>query len=222
MRLALFDLDHTLIPFDSGMAFMRFLVARGALPAASDAAYLEACRRFVAGQIDVLALHRALVLPLAAAKRGELDAWLADFDAALAPTLPPNALALVQAHRDAGDVCCLVTATTRLVAERYAAAFGIEELLATEAQRDSLGRLTGEVVGAPCVGAHKLDKLVTWLALQGHSLAGVAHSSFYSDSIRDLPLLEAVSEPVAVRPDAALRALAEQRGWRVIDSLVAD
>lgn len=222
MRLALFDLDHTLIPFDSGLAFMRFLVARGALPAATDAAYLEQCRRFVAGRIDVLDLHRALVLPLAAAKRGELDAWLADFDAALAPTLPPAALALVAAHRDAGDRCCLVTATTRLVAERYAAAFGIEEVLATEAQRDSLGRLTGEVVGAPCVGAHKLDKLVTWLALDGHRLAELERSSFYSDSIRDLPLLDAVSDPVAVRPDAALRAVAAQRGWRVIERLAAD
>lgn len=222
MRLALFDLDHTLIPFDSGMAFTRYLVARGALPPASDAAYLEQCRRYVAGAIDVQALHRALVLPLAAAKRSELDAWLADFDAELAPTLPATAKALVAEHRDAGDLCCLVTATTRLIAERYAAAFGIEELLATEAQRDSLGHLTGEVVGAPCVGAHKLDKLTTWLALAGHQLADFERSVFYSDSAGDLPLLDAVSDPVAVRPDAQLRAVAESRGWRIIERLTAD
>ncbi len=219
MRLALFDLDHTLIPFDSGMAFTRWLVARGALPPASDAAYLEHCRRYVAGAIDVQALHRALVLPLAAAKRTDLDAWLADFEAELLPTLPAAALALVARHRDDGDICCLVTATTRLIAERYAAGFRLEELLATEAARDSLGRLTGEIVGTPCVGLHKLAKLESWLALAGHRLADCERSWFYSDSSGDLPLLEAVTDPVAVRPDARLRELALARGWPIIERL---
>ncbi len=219
VRLALFDLDHTLIPFDSGMAWTRFCIERGWLPTDTETDYLEHCRRYLAGDIGVRELHRALVLPLRDISRSGLDDWLAAFEAGLAPTLPAAALALVAQHREAGDRCCLVTATTRFVAERYAAGFGITEVLASEAARDSHGRLTGEIIGAPCVGAHKLDKLLGWLALEGLELKGFARSWFYSDSASDLPLLEAVSDPVAVRPDVRLREVAVLRSWAVIERL---
>ena len=88
-------------------------------------------------------------------------------------------------------------------------------MIATESARDSYGRLTGEIVGPPCAREHKLDKLAGWLALEGLRLDGFERSWFYSDSAGDLPLLRAVSDPVAVRPDAALRAVAEQEGWRI-------
>lgn len=215
MRLALFDLDHTLIPFDSGMAWVRFLVGRELLPPEAEWAYLAHCHDYVAGTIDVRDLHRALVLPLAGSKRSAFDEWLAEFEAGLDATLPAPSLALVAMHRAAGDRCVLVTATARFVAERYAAAFGIADVLATESARDSYGRLTGEIVGLPCAREHKLDKLGGWLALEGLSLAGFERSWFYSDSASDLPLLRAVTDPVAVRPDAALRAVAEQEGWRI-------
>ena len=217
MRLALFDLDHTLIPFDSGLAWLRFLVARGSLPAEAETHYLAECRRFMAGEIDVRALHRALVAPLRDSGRNELDTWLVEFEAGLAPSLPAAALALVARHLAAGDRCVLVTATTRFVAERYAFAFGIGEVLATEAVRDSHGRLTGETAGAPCVGAHKLSRLGDALTLEGAALADFERSWFYSDSAGDLPLLEAVSDPVAVRPDARLAAVAAERSWPVIE-----
>lgn len=219
MRLALFDLDHTLIPFDSGMAWLSFLVEREALPPEKQANYLAECRRYMAGDADVRAVHRALVRPLRDSKRSDLDDWLTAFQAALEPTLPTAARALLARHREAGDRCCLVTATTRFVAERYAAGFGIEEVLATEAARDSFGRLTGEIVGLPCVREHKLDKLQGWLALEGLRLDAFERSWFYSDSAGDLPLLRAVTDPVVVRPDDTLRAVAEREGWPVIPTL---
>ena len=215
MRLALFDLDHTLIPFDSGMAWVRVLVGRELLPPDATDTYLAYCKDYVAGAIDVRDLHRALVLPLAGSKRGAFDGWLADFEAGLGASLPAPSLALVTMHRAAGDRCVLVTATARFVAERYAAAFGIADVIATESARDSYGRLTGEIVGPPCAREHKLDKLAGWLALEGLRLDGFERTWFYSDSAGDLPLLRAVSDPVAVRPDAALRAVAEQEGWRI-------
>lgn len=219
MRLALFDLDHTLIPFDSGMAWLSFLVEREALPPEKQTNYLAECRRYMAGDADVRAVHRALVRPLRDSKRSDLDDWLTAFQAALEPTLPTAARALLARHREAGDRCCLVTATTRFVAECYAAGFGIEEVLATEAARDSFGRLTGEIVGLPCVREHKLDKLQGWLALEGLRLDAFERSWFYSDSAGDLPLLRAVTDPVVVRPDDTLRAVAEREGWPVIPTL---
>lgn len=215
MRLALFDLDHTLIPFDSGMAWLRFLASRERLPPATADVYLDRCRGYVDGRIDVRALQRALLLPLREVARAELDAWLAEFAADLPASLPAAARALVERHRDDGALCCLVTATPRFIAERYAAAFGIDEVLASEALADSHGRLSGEIAGQPCVGEHKLTRVRDWLRLQDLSLERLERSWFYSDSSGDLPLLRAVTDPVAVRPEPRLREWAEREGWPV-------
>lgn len=215
MRLALFDLDHTLVPFDTGMAWLRFLAERERLPGEVAARYLDHCLRYVNSEVDLRSLQRVLLKPLAAVNRADLRAWTAEFAQTVPATLEATALALVRKHVDAGDRCVLVTATTRFIAEVYAAAFGIGETLASEALADSHGQLTGEVAGPPCAGAHKLAKLLSLLQLEGLTLASFEASHFYSDSTGDLPLLEAVSHPVAVRPAPGLRVLAEQRGWPI-------
>jgi len=215
MRLALFDLDHTLIPFDSGMDWTRFLIARGVLGPEFESIYLEECKLYVTGALDIHALHRTMVEPLGRLPRGELQSLLKDFGTALRPTLPAAAQALVERHRAAGDLCCVVTATTRFIAERYACGFGIEHLLATEAALDAGGTLTGEIDGLPCYREHKLTRLQEWLRSRGQGLGDFDRCWFYSDSFNDLPLLRAVSDPVAVRPDASLRALAETEGWPI-------
>ena len=220
MRLALFDLDHTLIPFDSGLAWTRFLAARGVLPAAAEDRYLAYCHQYVAGTLDIHAMFRAGVLPLARHPRPLLQAWAREFEATMAPRLPADMRALVQRHQGAGDLCAVVTATERLVAEPFARLFGIGHLVATEgALRD--GHYTGEIAGEPCFRSHKITRVEQWLAQLAPGGAGLAAfdaSWFYSDSISDLPLLQAVSNPVAVRPDERLRAHAVQQGWPVLEA----
>lgn len=216
MKLALFDLDHTLIPFDSGLAWTRFLVARGVLPPDAEDRHLGYCREYVAGTLDIHAMHRASVAPLGRFTPDELAAWALGFEAAMAPLLPPARQAWVARHRDAGDLCALVTATTRFVAEPLARGFGLEHVVATEAQVVD-GRLTGEIDGRPCYRHGKLARVVAWLERRGTALAAFDATWFHSDSISDLPLLEAVSHPVAVCPDGRLRAVARERGWPVLD-----
>ena len=217
--LALFDLDHTLIPFDSGMAWTDFLVGEGVLPPEFRTTYLAYCHQYVAGTLDIRAMHRASVAPLQAMAPAELDRWLLRFEAAVADRLPEAARALVQHHRAAGDRCAIVTATTRFVAEPFARLFGIDDLIATEAERIA-GQLTGEIAGEPCYREHKLTHVNRWLALQAPALptrlSGFSRSWFYSDSAGDLPLLQAVSNPVAVSPDQRLCATAAAAGWPVI------
>jgi phosphoserine phosphatase len=111
----------------------------------------------------------------------------------------------------------LVTATTRFIAEVFAQQFGLHDLIATESARDTAGHLTGEVIGEPCWGPHKIAHVQAWLARQSAPrLADCDFSTFYSDSASDLPLLEAVQKPVAVRPDERLRRAALERGWKVL------
>lgn len=218
MRLALFDLDHTLIPFDSGMALTRFLVRAGVLAPDVEARYLECCQQAVAGARDIHALHRACIAPLAGLPWRQLQAWLAEFEREVEPLVPASMRALVARHQHGGDLCAIVTATSRLVAEPFARSLGIAELMATES-RMADGVPTGEILGLPCSGEHKITHVQAWLASRGaapRALDDFEASWFYSDSASDLPLLRAVTHPVAVRPDARLRAHAEAAGWPVL------
>jgi HAD superfamily hydrolase (TIGR01490 family) len=215
--LALFDLDHTLIPFDSGMAWTRWLVARGHLPPEAEARYLAFAHDYVAGTLDIYAMHQANVAPLAHHDLATLQAWARDFEADMRPRVPASRRALVQRHLDAGHLCAIVTATTRLVSEPLARVFGLPHLLATEA-RVVAGRLTGAVEGEACFRDGKNRRVQAWLQQQGFAagLAAFEASWFYSDSASDLPLLEAVTHPVAVCPDERLRAHAIQAGWTIL------
>ena len=221
--LALFDLDHTLIPFDSGMAWTQFLVRRGVLPAAAEAHYLACCQRFVAGAIDIHAMHRECLLPIVRHPRSALAQWQREFEAEMASRVPAAMRALVERHRDDGDLCAIVTATTQLIAEPFARLFGIDTLLATQAATTTEGSFTGEIDGEPCYREHKLSRVVRWLGSRSpgsaRALGAFERSWCYSDSISDLPLLSAVTHPVAVRPDDRLRAHALRSGWRIVDAL---
>lgn len=217
VRLALFDLDHTLIPFDSGGRFMRFLAARDALDPGFEAGYLEHCRRYAGGTVDMVEMHRFTVGALVHHPPQSLRKWLRDFEASLGPDMPQAAFDLVQRHRQAGDDCALVTATTRFIAEPFARVLGLECVLATEPAVDGSGRYTGAIDGVPCFGQHKLAHVIAWLSRRGLAWEEVERSWFYSDSINDVPLLEAVSDPVTVDPDPRLRSLALQRGWPILE-----
>jgi HAD superfamily hydrolase (TIGR01490 family) len=218
-RLALFDLDHTLIPFDSGMAWTRFLIREGAFDDGAEARYLGFCHQYVAGTLDIHAMVRANLLPLAAFEPEQLAQSRQRFEREMAEQLPNDAMrARVAHHLQSGDLCAVVTATERLVAEPFARAFGIEHLVATEGVMIN-GRPTGEITGLPCFREHKLTRVQQWLAglsAAPDTIAAFDSSFFYSDSINDLPLLEAVTHPVAVRPDERLRVRAAQAGWSVI------
>ena len=130
--------------------------------------------------------------------------------------IQPKALALVQAHQAAGDEVVIVTATNEFVTRPIATAFGVKELIAIELARDAQGEFTGEIAGTPSFREGKVARVHAWLAarqLDWHSVETV----FYSDSINDLPLLEKVNHPVATNPDAALRAIATERQWRILE-----
>ncbi|HET9471612.1 MAG TPA: haloacid dehalogenase-like hydrolase, partial [Usitatibacter sp.] len=77
------------------------------------------------------------------------------------------------------------------------------------------GVFTGRARGVPTFREGKIRRVEEWLAGRGRRLEDF-ESWFYSDSLNDLPLLERVTHPVAVDPDATLRARAAERGWPII------
>jgi HAD superfamily hydrolase (TIGR01490 family) len=123
--------------------------------------------------------------------------------------------ALVAERLAAGDLVVIVTSTNAFITRPIAAAYGVEHLIATEPEIHD-GRYTGRVAGIPAFREGKVIRLHDWLAARGRRLADFDQSWCYSDSTNDLPLLEAVTHPVAVDPDADLELRARDRGWPVI------
>ena len=104
----------------------------------------------------------------------------------------------------------------RLAAARLARAFATDSLVATEPEQHD-GEFAGGVAGVPSCREGKIPRLEQWMAERGWNWDSFEDSVFYSDSLNDLPLLCKVKQPVAVKPDATLRAHAEQNGWPILE-----
>ncbi|MCX7897962.1 MAG: HAD-IB family hydrolase [Rhodocyclaceae bacterium] len=217
MRLALFDLDNTLLAGDSDFAWAQFLIAKGVLDREVHAAKNQAFYDdYKAGVLDIEAFLAFQLAPLSRHTRSELDAWHREFMATyIAPMMTPAARTLVARHRDAGDLCAVVTATNSFVTGPIARAFGIEHLIATIPACEN-GHFTGKVRGIPAFREGKIARVEAWLETLGLWWGSFAETWFYSDSLNDLPLLQRVSHPVAVDPDDTLRREAASRGWPIM------
>lgn len=214
MALALFDLDNTLLAGDSDHAWGEFLCQRGLVEvdsyrARNDAFYQD----YLDGCLDVQAYQDFCQELLGRSEMAQLASWHREFMAEfIEPIVLAKGEALLRRHQEAGDRVVIITATNRFITGPIAARLGVETLLATECGMQD-GRYIGRSVDVPCFQEGKVVRLERWLAENGLDLQG---SWFYSDSRNDLPLLLRVSNPVAVDPDAVLRAEAEARGWPVI------
>ena len=134
----------------------------------------------------------------------------------VAPEITSQALALIEQHRKQGDEVIIVTATNEFVTRPIAGALGVEELIAVKLAKGADGWITGDIDGLPSLREGKVHRVQEWLAARGLDWDS-AEITFYSDSTNDLPLLERADHPVATNPDERLRAIAVQRGWRILD-----
>jgi len=216
MRLALFDLDHTLLSGDSDVLWCEFLLAQGLL----DDSFVRRNRlmseAYTAGSVtpaDYCNFYAGLL-----AGRSE-DDWLPlrrrFVDEVVRPRIPNDARALLQRHREAGHTLVLTTATNRVVSALTAADLGVDHHLATELEMAD-GCFTGRTLGTLNMRTGKVEQLRTWLQTQGEPESVLKQATFYTDSINDLPLLSVVRQPVVVDPDPRLESTALRKGWKVL------
>ena len=214
MKLALFDLDNTLLDGDSDYAWAQFLIEEGVLhPDEYHAKNEWFYERYKDGTLDIHEFLDFQLAPLAKRPRAQLDAWHSDFmRRKVRPMILPRAPELIARHADA--LTAIVTATNRFITEPIARELGVAAIIATDIEEVD-GMFTGKPRGTPTFREGKIARVNEWLASRGHRLEDF-ESWFYSDSLNDLPLLERVTHPVAVDPDATLRAHATERGWQII------
>ncbi|MDE2615609.1 MAG: HAD family hydrolase [Burkholderiales bacterium] len=217
-KLALFDLDHTLLPIDSDYAWGTFTTTIGWTdPVAFARRNDEFYTHYQAGTLDV---HDYVRFATEAARLKGPEVALAARERfmreVIAPAIRPQAVELVRRHREAGDEVLIITATNEFVTRPIAEAFGVQQLIAVELERDAGGWITGEIRGTPSFREGKVLRFGEWLAARGLK-RHEAEVTFYSDSVNDLPLMDNADCPVATNPDDRLRALALERGWRVLE-----
>lgn len=218
MKLALFDLDHTLLPLDSDHAFGEFLVANGWADAGlfkvrNDAFFAD----YLAGTLDMAAYVDFATSAWRGRSALEQAALQARFMAeVIQPAIRPAALALIEQHRRQGHALALVTATNEFVTAPIAQALGLPVLIATALHRDAQGAVTGMIEGHANLREGKVHNVGLWLARQGTRWDAVEESWCYSDSTNDLPLLERVTHPVATNPGEGLERIALERGWPIL------
>ncbi len=214
MRLAIFDLDHTLLTGDSDHLWGEFMIEQGLVERDhhkrnNDKFYAD----YKAGTLDIAAYTRFALEPLVRLGAEKLLPLRARFvERVIDPIVAPSAPALLERHRMQGDELLIITATNRFVSEPIAQLLGVDELLATDPEQAN-GRYTGAIAGVPCYREGKVRRFEQWLRERGERFDTV---TFYSDSHNDLPLLRHVQRPIAVDPDDALRAEAGRLGWPVI------
>jgi len=217
MRLALFDLDHTLLSGDSDVLWCDFLIRHRLV----EPSWRERCERvaerYVAGTTtpqEYCDFHASL---LTARGVDELLPWRRDFlEREILPRIPDDARALLRKHRELGDRLVLTTATNRAVSEHTAQALGVDDYVCTEVEVID-ARYTGRTLGTPNLRVGKVERLRAWLDAQALPHDLLRQATFYSDSINDLPLFSVVRNPIVVDPDLRLASTAARKGWTVLE-----
>lgn len=217
MNLVLFDLDNTLLAGDSDFQWAQFLIEQRVLDReVYEARNIEFYEQYKAGTLDIHEFLDFQLKPLSRHPRPQLDAWHQEFmQQKILPLITSQARELIKRHMLGNDLCVIITATNRFVTGPIAHALGINHLIATEAEQMN-GEFTGRVSGLPCFREGKIARLESWLDEHNLTWMSFLESWFYSDSLNDLPLLNKVTHPIAVDPDATLKAHAEENGWPII------
>ena len=218
MKLALFDLDHTLLPLDSDHAWGEFTTRIGWTdPVTFKRRNDEFFAHYQAGTLDVHEYVRFAIEAVRLQGPGAAAQAHAQFmNEVITPAITPRALALVRERQQDSDAVVIVTATNEFITRPIAQAFGVDELIAVNLARGNDGWITGEIDGVPSFREGKVERVEQWLAQRGMRWED-AEISFYSDSTNDLPLLEKSQHPVATNPAPGLEKIAQERGWRILN-----
>ncbi|MDP1659906.1 MAG: HAD family hydrolase [Methylotenera sp.] len=213
-NLALFDLDNTLLAGDSDYNWSLFLISEGLLDAKThhernEQFYLD----YKNGCLNITEFLKFQLKPLSQHSKKFLDELhLKYMQKVIRPMMTQKAQDLVDKHKQAGDLCVVITATNSFVTKPIATAYGIEHLIGSDPEMVN-GEYTGGVTGVPTYKEGKVIRINQWLEARGQQLPDFETSYFYSDSHNDLPLMNLITDPVAVDADEILTAYAKQQGW---------
>lgn len=213
MKLAIFDLDDTLINGDCSSLWCEYLRKKNIVDQGymdEEAALMQLYRE---GALDMDAYMRFFLQPIRLKSTRQVSDWVVDFmQREILHRVRPEAVQQINQYQAQGVEVLVISASAHFLVKPIAALMGITEALAIDCQTYK-GRFNGLTEGVLSFGEGKVQRLNDWLETKKATPESIA---FYSDSINDLPLLEEIDQPFAVTPDRQLSQLAVQRGWPVL------
>ena len=215
VAIAFFDLDKTLLAFNSASRWVRSEVRGGHLGLRQAFEAFVWIARYHLGFADVDAGVRLAIGTLAGQPEKILEArTLAFYEHEIRGRFRPGALTVLAEHRHAGDSLVLLSSTSPYLSRPVCAELGLDDFLCTRFGVDGNGNFTGRAVEPLCFGPGKVVHAEKYAAQRGLALERCA---YYADSMADVPMLQKVGRAVAVNPDQRLRRVAHARGWPVVD-----
>jgi HAD superfamily hydrolase (TIGR01490 family) len=215
---AIFDLDETIIHHSSGRLLARYLwqtrqlfgfLRRRDIPAL--AATLLRYRLGFIEATQIMQFAARLTTNLEVVQLWQLiDTWFAEV---VIHDIRPRAVERLHWHTAQGHIPVICSASSQFSVQPVADHLGIEHVICTEWLVEN-GRLTGDVRLPIAYGIGKVHWITAWAAQQDIDLA---ESYFYTDHVSDRPLLEQVGHPYPVTPQRALRRLAQEKNWTVLE-----
>ena len=214
MRLAIFDIDNTLIAGDSDLLWGEFLCERNYVDSnVYKAEHEKYYKDYLSGKLDINNFLKFQLKVLGENDLNLLKKWRKDFfEEKIRPVILPKAHQLIDKHRNQNHDLLIITATNRFIVEPIASEFKIENIIACEPEIYN-EQFTGKFTGTPSYAEGKVERFNDWLKTIGRRLE---ESWFYSDSHNDIPLLKRVDHPVVVDPDESLKNEAIKIGWPII------
>jgi HAD superfamily hydrolase (TIGR01490 family) len=213
--LVIFDLDNTILNGDSDYAMINYLVHTQALDESAGKQNQIFIEDYQRGELDFDAYTTFALSAYIGMTRTEINEYMRPFvTKVIEPMINTLALKIIHDHGDSGDIILLASATNELIVQPIAKRLDIQNVIGTQVKFIN-DKCTGEYIPPSALGEGKLQLVQQWM--QKNNFDDFSGVTFYSDSINDLPLLEAVDFPKAVNPDAMLEKISLERGWEIID-----
>ncbi|MDA9966165.1 HAD-IB family hydrolase [Gammaproteobacteria bacterium] len=213
--LVIFDLDNTILNGDSDYAMINYLVHTQALDESAGKQNQIFIEDYQRGELDFDAYTTFALSVYIGMTRSEINEYMLPFVAkVIEPMINTLALKIIHDHGDRGDTILLASATNELIVQPIAKRLDIQNVIGTQVKFIN-DKCTGEYIPPSALGEGKLQLVQQWM--KKNNFDDFSDTTFYSDSINDLPLLEAVDFPKAVNPDAMLEKISLERGWEIID-----
>ena len=212
--LAIFDLDNNILNGDSDYSMINYLVDINLLDEAAKLKNDEFIKDYQQGQLDFNQYTNFALKPYIGKTQDEINEIILPFvETIIEPMINIFALKLIHDHHDNGHTILLASATNELIVKPIAQRLGINHVIGTKVEFKN-NQCSGEFIPPSALGSGKLKLVKAWM--KDHQFDDFSGVTFYSDSINDLPLLEAVEFPKAVNPDTKLEAISNERGWEII------
>ncbi|MDO6705945.1 HAD family phosphatase [Photobacterium sp. 1_MG-2023] len=213
-NLAIFDLDETLIAADSASLWVSFIVEKGLADERLIAQERALMKDYAKGSMDMQAYMAATLAPIAGKAINDLAPLIAEFvETRIEPAIYPDAIERIAWHKKRGDRVIIISATGEHLVKPIAEHLGVDDSLAIKLESIN-GIYTGSTTGVLSYREGKVTRLEDWLQTQQTSFSSLY---CYTDSINDLPLLQAVEHPFAVNPDPTLALHAQMQEWTMMD-----